>query len=57
MEMPHDRKEFECMKDEYYLLRGWDVNTGLQKKEKLEKPDLSFTCSAMDNPGLLKISL
>ncbi|MBW1855982.1 MAG: hypothetical protein JRJ00_15110, partial [Deltaproteobacteria bacterium] len=25
-----DRKEFERMKDEYYLLRGWDVASGMQ---------------------------
>jgi len=52
--MTLDRKEFERMKDEYYLLRGWDVDTGLQKKEKLEDLDLSFTCGEMDNLGILK---
>jgi len=49
-----DRKEFERMKDEYYFLRGWDVGTGLQKKEKLDELGLSFTCSEMDKRGLLK---
>jgi len=29
------------MKDEYYRLRGWDVETGLPKKEKLEELGLS----------------
>jgi hypothetical protein len=52
--MTLERKEFERMKDEYYLLRGWGVDTGLQKKEKLEELGLSFTCSEMDNLGLLK---
>jgi len=32
-----DRDEFERMKGEYYALRGWDVNTGLQTKEKLRE--------------------
>jgi aldehyde:ferredoxin oxidoreductase len=30
-----DREQFELMKDEYYLLRGWDVDSGLQKESKL----------------------
>lgn len=32
-----DREEFEKMKDEYYELRGWDVATGLQKKDTLKR--------------------
>jgi aldehyde:ferredoxin oxidoreductase len=49
-----DRKDFERMKDEYYLLRGWDVETGLQKKEKLDELGLSFVCSELGKRGLLK---
>jgi aldehyde:ferredoxin oxidoreductase len=49
-----DRQEFERMKDEYYLLRGWDVETGLQRKQKLDELSLTFTCSEMDKLGLLK---
>lgn len=30
-----DREQFELMKNEYYLLRGWDVDSGLQKESKL----------------------
>ena len=30
-----DREQFELMKDEYYRLRGWDVDSGLQKESKL----------------------
>lgn len=30
-----ERSEFETMKDEYYNLRGWDVATGRQTREKL----------------------
>jgi aldehyde:ferredoxin oxidoreductase len=29
------REQFELMKDEYYLLRGWDVDSGLQKESTL----------------------
>jgi len=32
-----DRKLFEKMKDEYYTLRGWDPETGLQKEATLKK--------------------
>ena len=30
-----DREQFELMKDEYYRLRGWDIDSGLQKKSQL----------------------
>ena len=49
-----DRNDFECMKDEYYSLRGWDVSTGLQKKEHMKKLGLSFVCDEMDKLGILK---
>jgi aldehyde:ferredoxin oxidoreductase len=32
-----DKKEFEKMMEEYYLLRGWNVQTGLPEKETLNK--------------------
>jgi aldehyde:ferredoxin oxidoreductase len=35
-----DRQQFEGLKDEYYGLRGWDVGTGLLKKETLRGLDL-----------------
>ena len=31
-----DRQGFEQMKDEYYKIRGWDVDTGFQTREALE---------------------
>jgi aldehyde:ferredoxin oxidoreductase len=37
-----DKKEFEKMMDEYYLLRGWDVQTGLPEKETLQKLGLDL---------------
>jgi aldehyde:ferredoxin oxidoreductase len=30
------RPHFEAMKDEYYELRGWDLKSGLPRKEKLD---------------------
>ncbi len=35
-----DRENFAGMKDEYYALRGWDIASGLQTKEKLEELEL-----------------
>ena len=43
-----DRSDFERMKDEYYELRGWDVVTGLQKREKLVELDLENVASELD---------
>jgi len=36
-----DRDRFEKLKDEYYQLRGWDVQTGLPKRETLQDLDLA----------------
>jgi aldehyde:ferredoxin oxidoreductase len=36
-----DKEKFEKMKDEYYELRGWDIKTGLLKKDTLKKLDLN----------------
>jgi aldehyde:ferredoxin oxidoreductase len=49
-----DRTAFEGMKDDYYRLRGWDVASGLPKKEQLEKLGLNFVCSTLDDLGYLK---
>ncbi len=35
-----DKNKFEQMKDEYYKIRGWDVATGLLKRDKLESLNL-----------------
>jgi aldehyde:ferredoxin oxidoreductase len=32
-----DRNVFETMRKEYYELRGWDAESGLQKAETLER--------------------
>jgi len=49
-----DREEFERMKDEYYLLRGWDVASGLQKKGKLQELGMDFLSGEMEKLGLIK---
>ena len=51
--MTLDRSEFERMKGEYYLLRGWDVPSGRQTKTKLEELDLADVASELGSRGLL----
>ncbi len=36
-----DRGKFETMKDEYYMLRGWDKQTGAPTKEKMAELGLA----------------
>jgi aldehyde:ferredoxin oxidoreductase len=48
-----DCAEFERMKDEYYELRGWDPETGLQKRKRLHELGLEFLCKEMDTLKLL----
>ena len=35
-----DKALFEKMKDEYYSLRGWDLETGYQKESTLKALDM-----------------
>ncbi|MFC1822114.1 aldehyde ferredoxin oxidoreductase N-terminal domain-containing protein [Thermodesulfobacteriota bacterium] len=48
-----DRSEFEKMKDEYYELRGWDLETGLQRKAQLEELGLDEVAETLSQEGLL----
>ena len=48
-----DRDEFEKMKDEYYGLRGWDVQTGLQTRASLKALDLEDVAKDLGQRGLL----
>ena len=46
-----DRKVFATMRKEYYELRGWDAESGLQKAETLERiglPELVQDLKKMD---------
>lgn len=49
-----DRAKFEEMKDEYYALRGWDVETGLPTRERLT--ELGLADVADDLEKLEKLS-
>ena len=48
-----ERDKFEKMMDEYYSIRGWDVRTGLQKKETLEALALSDLIPALEKLHLI----
>ncbi len=45
-----DRKQVEELMDEYYELRGWDVQTGRLKRETIERLELSELCAS---PGII----
>jgi aldehyde:ferredoxin oxidoreductase len=49
-----ERNGFEKMKDEYYSLRGWDVESGYPTKIKLEELTLSDLCLDAEDHGLFK---
>ena len=49
-----NREEFERLKDEYYTLRGWDVESGLQTETKLNELELADIDSDLKKRGLLR---
>lgn len=49
-----DRNEFEKLKSDFYLTRGWDVATGLQGRTKLEELNLGDVAAALGKEGLLR---
>ena len=49
-----DREQFEKMKDEYYALRSWDIDSGLQTKTKLRELGLQDIAEELDSIGLTK---
>jgi len=49
-----DRNEFERLKEEYYSLRGWDRETGLQTFAKLRELDLEDIALDLNRLGLIK---
>jgi aldehyde:ferredoxin oxidoreductase len=48
-----ERDDFKKMMDEYYTVRGWDVDTGLQKKQTLEDLQLSDIIPELKDKGLI----
>ncbi len=52
--MTVDRDEFEKMKGEFYGIRGWDVESGLQTRKSLEDLDLKEVADGLEEANLLK---
>jgi aldehyde:ferredoxin oxidoreductase len=48
-----DRKKYEEMRDEFYELRGWERETGLQKTEKLDSLGMSDIAGELEKKGLV----
>ena len=47
-----DPDKFEKAKDEYYALRGWDINTGIPTKETLVALGLQDVAKDLKNHKL-----
>jgi len=43
-----DRKKFEELKDRFYKLKGWDVETGRPKRDKLEELDMEDVADELE---------
>ena len=50
-----DREKFERMKDEYYEFRKWDVATGLQTRETMDRLALKEVAQELEQRGLIAI--
>ena len=49
-----DKSAFEKMKDEYYRLCGWDVESGFQTISKLKELDLRDVADSLEDKGLVR---
>jgi aldehyde:ferredoxin oxidoreductase len=49
-----ERDKFEEMKSQYYELRGWDVESGLQTRARLKELQLEDIANDLADRGLLK---
>jgi len=49
-----DMEEFEKMKTEYYELRGWDLESGLLTKARLQELQLKDVVTDLEGRGLLR---
>ena len=50
---PLDREKWEALKDKYYQLRGWDVNTGRPTRTKLEALGMKAVADRLEGAGRL----
>jgi aldehyde:ferredoxin oxidoreductase len=50
---PLDKEKWEALKDRYYDLRGWDVDTGRPTRENLENLDMKDIADKLESAGKL----
>lgn len=48
---PLDRKRWEALKDRFYKLRGWDVETGVPGRTKLEELGMKAVADKLESAG------
>lgn len=48
---PIDKEQWEALKDKYYKLRGWDVNTGVPTRAKLEGLGMKALADKLQSVG------
>jgi len=48
---PLDSKQWEALKDRYYELRGWDVDTGVPTRAKLEELGMKDVADKLQSAG------
>ena len=48
---PLDRERWEKVKDRYYELRGWDANTGVPGRAKLEELGMKDVADKLQSAG------
>lgn len=49
-----NRGDFEQMRSQYYEMRGWDPDTGLQKKEVFERLEMPDVYKELESQNLVK---
>jgi aldehyde:ferredoxin oxidoreductase len=49
-----DRNDFRLLINEYYSIRGWDIETGIQISDKLKELDMADIGFELGRLGLLK---
>ena len=50
---PLDRAQWEPLKDRFYELRGWDVNSGVPTRAKLEELGMKDVADKLQSAGKL----
>jgi aldehyde:ferredoxin oxidoreductase len=53
---PLDREKWESLKDRYYALRGWDVETGRPIRSKLEALGMKDVADGLEEAGKLPMA-